>query len=86
MKGLDHMCLENWHSSLAVTAREENLIFEGFQTGYRGIPKDGNILGPFAFKLKYPAVLKEAYENSYLIDKCPLLKFHDQFASLIGRP
>ena len=183
VKGLDHLCLENWDSSLAVTAREEKLDFEGFQIGCRGIPKDGNILGPFAFKLKYPAgfrpnrkyleevvrwqkmafpspylnarrvesatpqarkravavlheilsltmerrltsdkldvfhneyrlpcklllclvknhgifyitnkgarstvFLKEAYENSNLIDKCPLLKFHEQFASLIGRP
>lgn len=183
VKGLDHLCLENWDSSLAVTAREENLNFEGFQTGCRGIPKDGNLVGPFAFKLKYPAgfrpnrkyleevvrwqkmafpspylnarrvepatpqarkravavlheilsltmerrltsdkldvfhneyrlpfklllclvkhhgifymtnkgarstvFLKEAYENSNLIDKCPLLKFHDRFASLIGRP
>ncbi|CAD6213993.1 unnamed protein product [Miscanthus lutarioriparius] len=183
VKGLDHLCLENWDSSLAVTIREEKMNFEGFQIGRRGIPKDGNFLGPFAFKLKYPAgfrpnrkyleevvrwqkmafpspylnarrvesatpqarkraiailheilsltmerrltsdkldifhneyrlpcklllclvknhgifyitnkgarstvFLKEAYENSNLIDKCPLLKFHDRFASLIGRP
>uniref|UniRef100_A0A0E0GRK1 PORR domain-containing protein n=1 Tax=Oryza nivara TaxID=4536 RepID=A0A0E0GRK1_ORYNI len=29
--------------------------------------------------------LKEAYDDSKLIEKCPLLKFHDQFASLIGQ-
>ncbi|KAG8097745.1 hypothetical protein GUJ93_ZPchr0013g34928 [Zizania palustris] len=27
--------------------------------------------------------LKEAYDNSNLIEKCSLLKFHDRFASLI---
>ncbi|KAG8044367.1 hypothetical protein GUJ93_ZPchr0252g33444 [Zizania palustris] len=182
VKGLDHLCLENWDSSLAVTAREEKLNFEGFQMDCRGIPKDGNIVGPFSFKLKYPAgfrpnrkyleevvrwqkmafpspylnarrvepatpqarkravavlhellsltverrltcdkldvfhaeyrlpcklllclvknhgifyitnkgarstvFLKEAYDGSNLIEKCPLLKFHDRFASLIGR-
>ncbi|KAF0925776.1 hypothetical protein E2562_018435 [Oryza meyeriana var. granulata] len=182
VKGLDHLCLESWDSSLAVTAREGKLNFEGFHTDYRGIPKDGNIVGPFAFKLKYPAgfrpnrkyleevvrwqklafpspylnarhvepatpqarkravavlheilsltierrltsdkldifhneyrlpcklllclvknhgifyitnkgarstvFLKEAYDDSNLIEKCPLLKFHDRFASLIGR-
>ncbi|KAF2940567.1 protein WHAT'S THIS FACTOR 1 homolog, chloroplastic [Oryza sativa Japonica Group] len=182
VKGLDHLCLESWDSSLAVTAREEKLNFEGFQMDYRGIPKDGNIVGPFAFRLKYPAgfrpnrnyleevvrwqklafpspylnarrvepatpqarkravavlheilsltmnrrltsdkleifhneyrlpcklllcliknhgifyitnkgarstvFLKEAYDDSNLVEKCPLLKFHDRFASLIGR-
>uniref|UniRef100_A0A0D9ZBC0 PORR domain-containing protein n=1 Tax=Oryza glumipatula TaxID=40148 RepID=A0A0D9ZBC0_9ORYZ len=182
VKGLDHLCLESWDSSLAVTAREEKLNFDGFHMDCRGIPKDGNVFGPFAFKLKYPAgfrpnrkyleevvrwqklafpspylnarhvepatpqarkravavmheilsltmerrltsdklevfhneyrlpcklllcliknhgifyitnkgarstvFLKEAYDDSKLIEKCPLLKFHDQFASLIGR-
>lgn len=183
VRGLDHLCLESWDSSLAVTVREEKLNFDGFQMDYRGIPKDGNILGPFAFKLKYPAgfrpnrkyleevvrwqkmafpspylnarrvepatpqarkrsvavlheilslttqkrltsdklevfhneyrlpcklllclvknhgifyitnkgarstvFLKEAYDDTNLIEKCPLLKFHDEFSSLIGRP
>uniref|UniRef100_A0A0E0NZA9 PORR domain-containing protein n=1 Tax=Oryza rufipogon TaxID=4529 RepID=A0A0E0NZA9_ORYRU len=132
VKGLDHLCLESWDSSLAVTAREEKLNFDGFHMDCRGIPKDGNVFGPFAFKLKYPAgfrpnrkyleevvrwqklafpspylnarrvepatpqarkragarstvFLKEAYDDSKLIEKCPLLKFHDQFASLIGQ-
>uniref|UniRef100_A0A0E0KH85 PORR domain-containing protein n=1 Tax=Oryza punctata TaxID=4537 RepID=A0A0E0KH85_ORYPU len=182
VKGLDHLCLESWDSSLAVTAREEKFNFDGFHMDCRGIPKDGNVFGPFAFKLKYPAgfrpnrkyleevvrwqklafpspylnarhvepatpqarkravavlheilsltmerrltsdklevfhneyrlpcklllcliknhgifyitnkgarstvFLKEAYDDSKLIEKCPLLKFHDQFASLIGR-
>ncbi|XP_051179135.1 protein WHAT'S THIS FACTOR 1 homolog, chloroplastic-like [Lolium perenne] len=183
VRGLDYLCLESWDSSLAVTAREEKLNFDGFQMDYRGVPKDGNILGPFAFKVKYPAgfrpnrkyleevvrwqkmafpspylnarevepatpqarkrsvavlheilsltmhkrltsdklevfhneyrlpcklllclvknhgifyitnkgarstvFLKEAYDDTDLIEKCPLLKFHDQFSSLIGRP
>uniref|UniRef100_A0A287XKW6 Uncharacterized protein n=2 Tax=Hordeum vulgare subsp. vulgare TaxID=112509 RepID=A0A287XKW6_HORVV len=55
VRGLEHLCLESWDSSLAVTAREEKLNFDGFQMEFRGVPKDGNILGPFAFKLKYPA-------------------------------
>ncbi|WCJ39573.1 Ubiquitin carboxyl-terminal hydrolase family protein [Euphorbia peplus] len=29
--------------------------------------------------------LKEAYDGSRLIDKCPLLLFHDKFVALTGR-
>lgn len=35
---------------------------------------------------KSTVFLKEAYDGSNLIEKCPLLKFQDMFVSLIGRP
>ncbi|KAL5217392.1 hypothetical protein ABZP36_018076 [Zizania latifolia] len=54
VKGLEHLCLESRDSSLAVTAREEKLNFEGFQMDCRGITKDGYIVGPFTLKMKYP--------------------------------
>ncbi|KQK13844.1 hypothetical protein BRADI_1g12853v3 [Brachypodium distachyon] len=55
---LDHLCLEFWDSSLAVTAREGKLNLDDFQMRYSGIPKHGNIQGPFAFKLKYPGAFR----------------------------
>ncbi|WCJ39574.1 Ubiquitin carboxyl-terminal hydrolase family protein [Euphorbia peplus] len=179
--------LENWDSSLAVTAREERLALEGVPTTNPPkkmvrISKDGNFLGPYAFKMcfapgfrpnasfldelerwqrmEFPSpylnarrfeasdpnarkrtlgvlhellsltmekrmtsmqldvfhceyllparlllclvknhgifyitnkgvrssvFLKEAYDGSRLIDKCPLLLFHDKFVALTGR-
>ncbi|KAA8530966.1 hypothetical protein F0562_005667 [Nyssa sinensis] len=52
--------LENWDSSLAVTAREERLLREGIldSGGYAKrvkISKDGNFSGPFAFHVTFPA-------------------------------
>ncbi|GAV64105.1 PORR domain-containing protein [Cephalotus follicularis] len=185
--GKAYLCLENWDSSLAVTACEERLAREGVlepngrQKKVR-ITKDGNFSGPYAFKMCFPAgfrpnmsyleelerwhkmdfpspylnarrlevadpkarkrvvavlhellsltmekrltypqldafhaeyflpsklllclikhhgifyitnkgarstvFLKEAYDGSNLIDKCPLLLFNDKFVSLIGR-
>ncbi|CAM8880042.1 unnamed protein product [Rhodiola kirilowii] len=59
INGKDYLQLENWDSSLAVTAREEKLagsrvndIKQHSKTAK--IPNDGNITGPFAFKLKFP--------------------------------
>ena len=34
---------------------------------------------------KSTVFLKEAYDGSNLIDKCPLLLFYDKFISLSGR-
>ncbi|XP_072952532.1 protein WHAT'S THIS FACTOR 1 homolog, chloroplastic [Typha angustifolia] len=182
LRGIEYLCLENWDSSLAVTAREERLDFGSVPVEYKVIPKDGNLAGPFAFKLKFPVgfrpnkkyleevmrwqkmafpspylnarrvepatpqarkravavlhellsltmekrltsdkldafhneyqlpcrlllclvknhgifyitnkgarstvFLKEAYDGSNLIEKCPLLRFYDRFVALIGR-
>lgn len=56
--GRDYLHLENWDSSLAVTAREERLKREGvLDTVCKRkvkISKDGNFFGPFAFQLKFP--------------------------------
>ncbi|GAA0142292.1 hypothetical protein LIER_03225 [Lithospermum erythrorhizon] len=57
--GRAHLCLENWDSSLAVTAREERFTEAGgLEPGghlRKGkISKDGNFSGPFAFRLSYP--------------------------------
>uniref|UniRef100_A0A7N0RJS8 PORR domain-containing protein n=1 Tax=Kalanchoe fedtschenkoi TaxID=63787 RepID=A0A7N0RJS8_KALFE len=187
INGKDYLQLENWDSSLAVTAREDKLAANGVsdikqRSVTAKMAKDGNISGPFAFKLNYPVgfrpnvsyleevirwqkmdfpspylnarrfdvadpkarkrvvavlhevlsltmekrmtsaqlevfhselmlpsrlllclikhhgifyitnkgskstvFLKEAYEGSRLIDKCPLLKFYDEFMALTGR-
>ncbi|GFP92733.1 protein root primordium defective 1 [Phtheirospermum japonicum] len=54
--GSEYLTLENWDSSLAVTAREENLesttLFR--PSGRAKISRDGNFLGPFAFRLNFP--------------------------------
>lgn len=59
INGRDYLFLENWDSSLAVTAREERLKDEGVLAGgYQKkvkITKDGNFVGPFAFQLRFPA-------------------------------
>lgn len=187
VNGRVYLHLENWDSSLAVTAREERLAqhetaTSSGQSKRARISKDGNFSGPFAFQLKYPAgfrpnmsyleevqrwqkmdfpspylnarrfeaadrkarkravavlhellsltmekrltsaqldafhseyrlparlllclikhqgifyitnkgikssvILKEAYDGSTLIDKCPLMEFRDKFVALIGR-
>lgn len=184
--GRTYLQLENWDSSLAITARErlaqERILSSGGFPKKARISKDGNLPGPFAFHLKYPAgfrpnmsyleevqrwqkmefpspylnarrfevadpkarkrtvavlhellsltmekrltsaqldafhseyrlparlllclikhhgifyitnkgakstvILKEAYDGSNLIDKCPLLVFRDRFVALTGR-
>ncbi|XP_059666664.1 protein WHAT'S THIS FACTOR 1 homolog, chloroplastic [Cornus florida] len=60
VNGRAHLHLENWDSSLAITAREERLAREGIlnSSGYSKrtrISKDGNFSGPFAFRLTFPA-------------------------------
>ncbi|XP_021763283.1 protein ROOT PRIMORDIUM DEFECTIVE 1-like [Chenopodium quinoa] len=60
INGKAYLHLENWDSSLGVTAREENLVPEGeLKDGGRGkkvrISKDGNYPGPCAFRICYPA-------------------------------
>ncbi|KAJ3674461.1 hypothetical protein LUZ60_005077 [Juncus effusus] len=59
IKNSDYLCLENWDSSIAITSREENLNFKNYEnTPFRNpkiVPRDGNIKGPFSFKLKFPA-------------------------------
>lgn len=59
-KGKEYLCLENWDSGLAVTAREERLAREGVVMDGGGgrrvrISKDGNYDGPYAFRIRYPA-------------------------------
>ncbi|KAF7838692.1 protein ROOT PRIMORDIUM DEFECTIVE 1 [Senna tora] len=63
------LLLENWDSSLAVTARETRLAQEGIlkPTGYLRkvkVSKDGNFLGPYAFKVNFPAGFRP--NKSYL--------------------
>lgn len=58
--GKAHLHLENWDSSLAVTAREERIALEGILASNGcskkvRISKDGNYLGPHAFKMNFPA-------------------------------
>jgi Plant organelle RNA recognition domain len=183
IRNQDYLCLESWDSSVAITVREEKLDFERVPLiNPKIIPRDGNLVGTFAFKLKFPpgfrpnknfleevarwqkmafpspylnarqvepatpqarkravavlhellsmtmekmltsdkidafhneyqlpgrlllclvknhgifyltnkgarstVFLKEGYEGSDLIDKCPLLRFQERFVSLIGR-
>ncbi|RDX97703.1 Protein ROOT PRIMORDIUM DEFECTIVE 1, partial [Mucuna pruriens] len=60
--GRDCLVLEDWDSTLAVSAREDRLAQEGVvnlkANGDRRkvkISRDGNYLGPFAFKMNFPA-------------------------------
>lgn len=59
VNGKAYLILENWDSSLAVTAREEKLPGEAnFQGGNVKMPrisKDGNYCGPHAFQICYPS-------------------------------
>ncbi|CAA0836586.1 Ubiquitin carboxyl-terminal hydrolase family protein [Striga hermonthica] len=65
----DHLCLENWDSSLAVTAREEKLASQAAvpligPSRRANVPRDGNFLGPFAFRLNFPTGFRP--NTSYL--------------------
>ncbi|GAB4850631.1 hypothetical protein Ancab_029940 [Ancistrocladus abbreviatus] len=57
--GKEYLHLENWDSSLAVTAREEKVAQEGVLNSTENarkakISKDGNYSGPCAFRICYP--------------------------------
>ncbi|XP_057460342.1 protein WHAT'S THIS FACTOR 1 homolog, chloroplastic-like isoform X2 [Actinidia eriantha] len=59
VNGRAYLQLENWDSSLAVTAREERLTREGILDSVGSlkkvrISKDGNLPGRFAFRLSFP--------------------------------
>ncbi|CAA7062060.1 unnamed protein product [Microthlaspi erraticum] len=56
VNGKVNLLLENWDSSLAVTAREERLSREGVLENRKKvrITKDGNFLGRNAFKISFP--------------------------------
>lgn len=55
LKNREYLCLESWDSSVAITVREEKLDLEKApRINPKIIPKDGNLVGPFAFKLKFP--------------------------------
>ncbi|KAK8643690.1 hypothetical protein V6N13_012973 [Hibiscus sabdariffa] len=69
INGRAYLNLESWDSSLEVTAREERFGREGMLQSAGGqkksrIMKDGNYLGPFAFKMCYAAGFRP--NNSYL--------------------
>ncbi|CAN6684293.1 unnamed protein product [Malus baccata var. baccata] len=69
VSGRDYLHLENWDSSLAVTAREERLVGEGISAacGFGKkvrISKDGNFQGPHAFRVNFPAGFRP--NTSYL--------------------
>lgn len=69
INGRDFLLLENWDSSLAFTARETRLAQEGIlkPDGYQRkvkISKDGNYLGPYAFKVNFSAGFRP--NTSYL--------------------
>ncbi|PIN10999.1 hypothetical protein CDL12_16405 [Handroanthus impetiginosus] len=58
--GREYLHLENWDSSLAVTAREERLAQQGIlnssgKSWRAKLSKDGNFSGPYAFRLNFPA-------------------------------
>ncbi|KAJ1689846.1 hypothetical protein LUZ63_014001 [Rhynchospora breviuscula] len=54
IKDRDYLCLESWDSSVTITVREEKLDLEkAALMNPKIIPKDGNFVGPFAFKLKF---------------------------------
>lgn len=62
VRGRDFLHLEDWDSSLAVTAREARLAQEGVLNTKPNqdqrkvkISRDGNYVGPFAFKVNFPA-------------------------------
>lgn len=57
--GKDYLQLENWDSSLTITAREESvtrdrLLDSGGYPRKARISRDGNFPGPFAFRLNFP--------------------------------
>ncbi|CAH2067868.1 unnamed protein product, partial [Thlaspi arvense] len=59
INGNVHLALENWDSSLAITAREDRLSREGLLEPMENrkkvrITKDGNFLGRNAFKISFP--------------------------------
>ncbi|CAH8330193.1 unnamed protein product [Eruca vesicaria subsp. sativa] len=56
VNGKVHLVLENWDSSLAITAREDKLAREGVLENRKKvrITKDGNFLGPNAFRVSFP--------------------------------
>ncbi|XP_027355248.1 protein WHAT'S THIS FACTOR 1 homolog, chloroplastic [Abrus precatorius] len=61
-RGRDCLVLEDWDSSFTVTAREARLAQEGVENQKANgdhrkvkISRDGNYLGPFAFKINFPA-------------------------------
>ncbi|KAM6594803.1 hypothetical protein CsatA_002506 [Cannabis sativa] len=68
--GKAYLHLENWDSSLAVTAREEKfssqgiLVSSGVYPRKVRISKDGNFLGQYAFKINFPAGFRP--NTSYL--------------------
>ncbi|KAI4317924.1 hypothetical protein L6164_025751 [Bauhinia variegata] len=66
LNGRCYLQLENWDSSLAVTARESRLYQEGVLGNQRKvkISKDGNYLGPYSFKMSFPAGFRP--NTSYL--------------------
>lgn len=69
VNGRDYLHLENWDSSLAVTAREERWACERELKVEEGIKptrisKDGNFSGPFAFHVSFPAGFRP--NKSYL--------------------
>ncbi|KAE8692227.1 hypothetical protein F3Y22_tig00110847pilonHSYRG00035 [Hibiscus syriacus] len=69
INGRTYLYLESWDSSLAVTALEERFAREGMLRSAGGqkkirIMKDGNYLGPFAFRTCYAAGFRP--NNSYL--------------------
>ncbi|XP_021287971.1 protein ROOT PRIMORDIUM DEFECTIVE 1-like [Herrania umbratica] len=69
VNGRAYLNLENWDSSLAITAREERFAREGVLASGGGlkrvrIMKDGNYLGPFAFKMCFAAGFRP--NKSYL--------------------
>ncbi|CAH9131174.1 unnamed protein product [Cuscuta epithymum] len=67
VNGRDCLHLENWDSSLAVTAREQSLLCENdliFDEKKARISKDGNFSGPFSFRLSFPAGFRP--NKSYL--------------------
>lgn len=84
VNGRGYLWLENWDSTLAVTAREERLAREGIldsieRAGKVRISKDGNFLGRFAFQLSFPAGFRP--NKSYLeeVQKWQKMEFPSPF-------
>ncbi|KAG0481433.1 hypothetical protein HPP92_011930 [Vanilla planifolia] len=59
LNGVEYLNLESWDSTLAVTWREENLKLGLSTVGCsKALHRDGNFVGPNAFKIKFAPVFR----------------------------
>ncbi|KAE7998567.1 hypothetical protein FH972_003101 [Carpinus fangiana] len=80
VNGKAYLHLENWDSSLAVTAREERPACEGVMHSSVGprkvrISKDGNYQGPYAFRMDFPASFRPNMSYLEELEKWQKMEF-----------